>query len=397
MVLKVSRSGYYKWLRNKDILNNYEFKRKHLGELIKDVHKRKPSYGYHRIRKIILDQIISDEEPDFDIYKTNDIFDNEVLLSKKMLEEFQDSPSLVKIYNKNNPEEEFIYIEENEIKENLKNFTYVRQEEIFKGINKDDEEIEAEWIVMNIECDNFPKLDESKVLFTIPDKEKAFLDLKNKLLDTLKKENKDIIIYNKNNNYISFNKIKNLKERDKKIKNKNIKYKIKNIIKKNETIIMEYKDIFDDNDSTEFILISNKDKPNDNIIVKKDELIKKLNNWDNINDNIIIKNEIDNNEIHVNPQKIIIIILEKDEIPNNFEDIQEEIKKSITPENTIIKSNNSLIKKTVAEKIITNNDPEYDIYYINDINKKKIKTTKKQIEKDKEKHTKKFIPTKTKK
>ncbi len=348
------------------------------------------------IRKIILDQIISDEEPDFDIYKTNDIFDNEVLLSKKMLKEFQDSPSLVKIYNKNNPEEEFIYIEENEIKENLKNFTYVRQEEIFKGINKDDEEIEAEWIVMNIECDNFPKLDESKVLFTIPDKEKAFLDLKNKLLDTLKKENKDIIIYNKNNNYISYNTIKNLKERDKKIKNKNIKYKIKNIIKKNETIIMEYKDIFDDNDSTEFILISNKDKPDDNIIVKKDELIKKLNNWDNINDNIIIKNEIDNNEIHVNPQKIIIIILEKDEIPNNFEDIQEEIKKSITPENTIIKSNNSLIKKTVAEKIITNNDPEYDIYYINDINKKKIKISKKQIEKDKEDPSLQFISISTK-
>ena len=62
-VLKVSSSGYYKWLKNKDTLNNYELNRKHLGQLIEDVHKRKPSYGYHRIRKIILDEtgwVVSD-------------------------------------------------------------------------------------------------------------------------------------------------------------------------------------------------------------------------------------------------------------------------------------------------------------------------------------------------
>ena len=52
--MKVSRSGYYKWLKDKDKLNQYEVNRKDLGELIKDIHKRKPSYGYHRIRKIIL-------------------------------------------------------------------------------------------------------------------------------------------------------------------------------------------------------------------------------------------------------------------------------------------------------------------------------------------------------
>lgn len=51
--MNVSRSGYYKWLKNKNILNQYELNRKQLGELILDVHKRKPSYGYHRIRKII--------------------------------------------------------------------------------------------------------------------------------------------------------------------------------------------------------------------------------------------------------------------------------------------------------------------------------------------------------
>jgi len=51
--MKVSRSGYYKWLKNKDILNQYEKNRRNLGELIEDIHKRKPSYGYHRINALI--------------------------------------------------------------------------------------------------------------------------------------------------------------------------------------------------------------------------------------------------------------------------------------------------------------------------------------------------------
>ena len=51
--MNISRSGYYKWFKNKDILNNYEINRRDLGELIKDIHKRKPSYGYHRINALI--------------------------------------------------------------------------------------------------------------------------------------------------------------------------------------------------------------------------------------------------------------------------------------------------------------------------------------------------------
>ena len=51
--MKVSRSGYYKWVKNKDILNQYEINRKDLGELIKNIHNKKPSYGYHRINAII--------------------------------------------------------------------------------------------------------------------------------------------------------------------------------------------------------------------------------------------------------------------------------------------------------------------------------------------------------
>ena len=56
MVMNISRSGYYKWLKTRNNLNNYEINRKDLGILIKDIHKRKPSYGYHRIRKIILEE-----------------------------------------------------------------------------------------------------------------------------------------------------------------------------------------------------------------------------------------------------------------------------------------------------------------------------------------------------
>ena len=54
-VLKVSRSGYYKWFKNKDILNQYKLDRKTLGELIVKIHKKKPSYGYHRIWKRIFE------------------------------------------------------------------------------------------------------------------------------------------------------------------------------------------------------------------------------------------------------------------------------------------------------------------------------------------------------
>ena len=51
--MNVSRSGYYRWLKNKDILNRYEINRRDLEPLIKNIHKRKPSYGYHRINAII--------------------------------------------------------------------------------------------------------------------------------------------------------------------------------------------------------------------------------------------------------------------------------------------------------------------------------------------------------
>ena len=61
--MNISRSGYYKWLKNKDILNKYEIDRLELKKLIEDIHHRKPSYGYRRINSKILREtgwIVSD-------------------------------------------------------------------------------------------------------------------------------------------------------------------------------------------------------------------------------------------------------------------------------------------------------------------------------------------------
>lgn len=51
--MNVSRSGYYKWRHRKGHINQYEQVRQDLGKCIIEVHKRKPSYGYHRINAII--------------------------------------------------------------------------------------------------------------------------------------------------------------------------------------------------------------------------------------------------------------------------------------------------------------------------------------------------------
>ena len=61
--MNISRSGYYKWLKTKDILNRYEINRRDLEPLIRDIHKRKPSYGYHKINAVIFKEtrwIVSD-------------------------------------------------------------------------------------------------------------------------------------------------------------------------------------------------------------------------------------------------------------------------------------------------------------------------------------------------
>lgn len=52
--MNISRSGYYKWLKNRNKLNQYEINRLELEKIIRDIHKKKPSYGYRRINRIIL-------------------------------------------------------------------------------------------------------------------------------------------------------------------------------------------------------------------------------------------------------------------------------------------------------------------------------------------------------
>ena len=51
--LNISRSSYYKWLKNKDQKNPYELNRIQLHEDIKQIHNSKPSYGYRRINAVI--------------------------------------------------------------------------------------------------------------------------------------------------------------------------------------------------------------------------------------------------------------------------------------------------------------------------------------------------------
>ena len=51
--MNVSRSGYYKWLRHKDIKTNFDINREHMCELVKQYHKKHPSWGYRRINRQI--------------------------------------------------------------------------------------------------------------------------------------------------------------------------------------------------------------------------------------------------------------------------------------------------------------------------------------------------------
>ena len=330
------------------------------------------------IRKKIFDSVISSPESKFDEYKINDINENEIIVSKNVLKGNKSSP-LVKLYNKNNPKDEYIYVPKKDVETNFNKLKYTRQQENFKGKDKNDEQKDIKYLLMDVECDTLPKLDDSKPLYSIPGESAIYDDTKNNLTNKL--NDKNILICQTKNKFIPFDTINNIKERDSGVKNKNIKYKIKNIVNKEEIIIIEYKDIFDNDIPSDFVMIDNKDNPDDKFIVNKNDLLKEINSWENPNNDIKIKNQINNNEIIINPSNINIITPEKQELPENYENIQNEIKDKIKPENKIIKSNNYYIKKTIAKKII--DDPEeYDIYYIIDINNKKVKISKKQLKKD---------------
>ena len=332
------------------------------------------------IRKKIIDVIVSSPESQFDEYKTTDVDGNEVLLSKKSLKENK-NPALVKLYNKN-IKDEYIFIIIKEIDDNFNKFTYFRQEETFKGKNKNNEPKEIKSLMMDLECESLPKLEEGKQLYSMPEKDAANDKIKTGLLDNIKEENKDILICKKKNKFVRFTTLMKIKEKFKNIKNKNIKYKVNNVVNSEETVELEYSDIFDDDEmNAEFVILKDIDSPDDKIIANKDEFQKELNAWDDPSNNIKLKNNINDTEVEINPSKIGVVTPEKEEIPQNYENAQEEIKKQIVPEDLLVKTHNCLIHKTIIQKII--NDPEaYDEYYIKDINNKKVKVSKKQLIKD---------------
>ena len=55
-VYEVSRSGYYKWLKRKGMLNSYEKKQKELDYYVADVHSHYPSQGYRAIADTLLNE-----------------------------------------------------------------------------------------------------------------------------------------------------------------------------------------------------------------------------------------------------------------------------------------------------------------------------------------------------
>jgi hypothetical protein len=60
------------------------------------------------IRRRIYDEIVADPETNFNEYKTDDIFGNEILVSKEDLPNYAENPNLIKIYKKDSPKEEFV-------------------------------------------------------------------------------------------------------------------------------------------------------------------------------------------------------------------------------------------------------------------------------------------------
>ena len=387
-----------------------------LNELIEKVENKKTKFGeYYEnidnqiieikdksnktvfIRKKIFDEIISDPESEFDEYKTYDICDNEITVSKKEIINYEENPKLIKIYNKDS-KEEYILIDIEEIKNDLNDFTYVRQEKTFKGKNINGEDKEETWTVMDVELEDLPTLDESKPLYTIPEKTQLLEKTKTNLLNEIKsidednKENKDnknenenekkdFVVYKVKNKYLPVRFVKEIKERDKNIKNKNIKYQVKSVVNKDETITVEYEDIFGEETFTEYVLMNNEENPDEPIIVEKGELYAILNGSDDSNDGISIKNELTNKEMKVKLNKVKFVRFKVGEPPKNYEEAQEEVKKSITPDTLIIKSNNCFIKKDIVTKIIESKE-EYDTYYVKDIANKTIKVSKKQLVKD---------------
>ncbi|WP_444323071.1 IS3 family transposase [Phascolarctobacterium faecium] len=49
-IYKVSRAGYYKWLKRKDTINSYQTMQRDLDLLIQEIHQQNPTFGYRTTR-----------------------------------------------------------------------------------------------------------------------------------------------------------------------------------------------------------------------------------------------------------------------------------------------------------------------------------------------------------
>ena len=112
--MNVSRSGYYKWLKNKNILNQYELNRKQLGELIFDFHKYKT---FNRNIKYIFNNNITPisliYEDEYETNIINEVYDYNTArekaitkAKKKLLEKYSNIEEVtnVKIINEEDKE-----------------------------------------------------------------------------------------------------------------------------------------------------------------------------------------------------------------------------------------------------------------------------------------------------
>ena len=253
------------------------------------------------LRKKIFDKIISDPESNFDEYKTNDINGNEIIVSKNELLKSKDNPPLIKISNKNNPEKEPIFSEIKNIENIINNLKDTKKEEDFEGKNKNGESIKEKWLIMDLEGDELPKLDESKPLYTIPGKEKI-----NNLIKKITGNNQNYKIKDIEGNtcFVSNNYIQKLKNESK--DDKNEKYEINDAFGKKKIIINKEEIIKGNQSGEEFILIKNK-KDNEQYLIELNNLLNNLKKYKSNDNELKLTNSVDNKEIKIGLDDIEIV------------------------------------------------------------------------------------------
>ena len=334
------------------------------------------------IRKVIFEAIVNSPESQFDEYKTKDINGDDILINKSSLIEKKDNEPVVKIYNKNQSPDDYLFIIGKELRNIFEKLKFARQEDEIEGTDKNEVTKKEKMVLLDVECDDLPEIDENN-LYSIPGEGALIDEVKKHFLDTLNKDDKDKFLLGKRDKYfITTYLLNTIKERDANVENKDIKYKIKNPINENEEQEIEYKYIFEYEDPNTYTVLFNKEKPDEKYILNKDNFINELNSWNNPDDKIKILDEVNGQDVEFEPTKFDILINIPNDVPSNMSDVQNEIIKDITPENTLIKNKDYYIKKTVVEKILENTEQEYDIYYVYDYDKNKVKVSKKELAND---------------